>query len=279
MSPVLTKVIHLYMDGRDYVKETDALLVVEASELLLYLFVTLDFPLTDKFLAHVVQKCVQLRALEIEDASSITENSLLELPKCTQLENLSLSNCDNISDAFVSLLVEACPRLHTLILSGRQNELTDACLRAIATHCPSLECLRLVPAIDFSEHCMVTLFCSCPKLRYVALEQAEQLTDFCVAVLAAQCPLLEELNLSHARDMTHEGFVDSVQRLPRLRYINITGCRGLDLNTDCALLLRCPALKELNIGRSMGRKEAAETHTAHTVRLDKGWPPVCITAW
>jgi hypothetical protein len=97
--------------------------------------------ITDKGLQALVNECHQLQELDLS-WTNITYVGFKEIAKCLNLKQLTLRNCEQITDAWLLLLAIECQQLQELDLGCCQH-ITDIGLQYLAEHSYSLN-LRML---------------------------------------------------------------------------------------------------------------------------------------
>jgi Leucine-rich repeat (LRR) protein len=207
-----------------------------------------------------IQGLMRLTSLDIRDVD-IGEDGLKEVAKVVQLENLSLSSTDGVSDETIGELA-ALPRLARLDVSGA---IGDAGLKSIAA-------IKSLQALNLSE-CQVTAagIKELAKLEHLhELNLDSTATDDAGLKALAGFPHLELLSISKCDHVTDAGLKElSLAR--KLKYLRIDECESL---TDAGLkslagvgsLVRLSALECSNF-TEVGVKQLAALPRLETLEL------------
>ncbi|CAI9100713.1 OLC1v1037872C1 [Oldenlandia corymbosa var. corymbosa] len=189
-----------------------------------------------------------LRELHLDECQGIDAMHILPaLQNLQNLEVLSLSGLETVSDDFVLEFLRARgPSIKELVLSDC-TRLTDSSVRAIAESCPEL-C-----AVDLSNLCKLTdaaigyLANGCRAIQYLKLRR-NYFSDEAVAAYLETCGnSLRELSLSNVEQVAECTATSLSRHSANLNYLDLSWCRNL---TDEALGLivdNCSSLKVLKV--------------------------------
>ncbi|KAG9509781.1 F-box/LRR-repeat protein 2, partial [Fragariocoptes setiger] len=144
-------------------------------------------------LQYLASKCKQLRTINLNACSSITDEAVIALSEnCDDIVNCCLSKCTNIADQSLIALSQHCPKLKTLGLIGC-NLLTDAGFQALTRGCKYLENLDLEGCVQITDQTLYYLTLNCLKLKRLVLSYCEFITDEGIKHLGASKCLSENL--------------------------------------------------------------------------------------
>ncbi|XP_053321273.1 protein AMN1 homolog [Spea bombifrons] len=143
---------------------------------------------------RVISRCKQLKKINLgsckgEERTSITSEGIQTLAvSCSDLLEVSLKRCCNLSDAGVLALALNCPLLQIVNLGGC-SAITDQSLRALGRHCARLH------SVDFSATrvtddgvlALVSGRCS-QTLKEIHMDRCVMLTDEAVEAVLTCCP-------------------------------------------------------------------------------------------
>lgn len=156
---------------------------------------------TDDSVAALMNHCRCLRTLWLSDISALTDASveaIRENPH-VKLRSVNLSNCCNLTASALVSLVQSNQPTHSYYF-GREVDnaalardlisnlpisitklvfkgdvMTDELLVAIASHCPSLQCLKIAKCQGYTIAGLTTLVQSCSSLCYLLMNNASTL--------------------------------------------------------------------------------------------------------
>ena len=140
---------------------------------------SLDFascPLEDIGLQAVANCCSQLRFLNLNECSLLTEASLVPIFKNNkELRLVSLRNVPGVNTKSIAALGKNCPKLVSLNLF-RCDKVGDKGLGAIGKGCPLLQCLNLSGLNKLTEEPLVDLTNNCHGLLMLNLTGISAIT-------------------------------------------------------------------------------------------------------
>ncbi|RUP43509.1 hypothetical protein BC936DRAFT_137067 [Jimgerdemannia flammicorona] len=125
---------------------------------------------TDKILARLMEKCKAIERIDLHLCSKIHDSSvyLISTTLGSTLTDLTLSQCERLTNASVFALAAHCPCLKTLDISHLL--VTDVSLRELAESCTSLEWLSLAYCEFLTEASIMFLRERCARLKFVDLD-------------------------------------------------------------------------------------------------------------
>ena len=115
---------------------------------------------------------------------------------CFVLRELSISDCDQISDVSLLELARLGPKLRYLS-AAKCHRITDRGVSAVAKHCY--------------------------KLRYLNVRGCEAVSDRSLETLARNCNKLRSLDIGKC-DVTDSGLIQIAEKIPSLRKLSVRGC-------------------------------------------------------
>jgi hypothetical protein len=132
------------------------------------------------------------------DINTVSDGGVRQLVEaCPLLTSLDLSGCSVVTDGGVRAVAAACPLLTSLDLSGC-SVVTDGGVRAVAAACPLLTSLDLSDCSVVTDGGVRAVAAACPQLTSLDLSGCySKLTDDVVRVVAAACPQLTRLKYVH----------------------------------------------------------------------------------
>ena len=141
------------------------------------------------------------------DGADLSDAALHSVSRCSGLEKLWFSFCDNFTDAGAGALVA---------LGG-------------------LRSVKLRKGMHFTNEAVRSLFSSgaFDLLEELDLTECPDVQDTTLFEIAHHCPLLRQLNLSWCWDVSNDGMRAIAQNTPNLLLINCTGIKRL---TDAPFL-------------------------------------------
>ena len=128
-----------------------------------------------------------------DDITEIGINSLAL--NCSRLEEIFMSNCNNINDNCIKLLSKNCPNLKIIELNNCKN-ISDIALFNISNYCNDLRRLH-VQYTNISDIGLKEIFMNCQKLKEIFLEGCN-ITDNILEYIHDYCEYLRTVNISNS---------------------------------------------------------------------------------
>ncbi|KAJ3684117.1 hypothetical protein LUZ61_013281 [Rhynchospora tenuis] len=182
---------------------------------------------TDLGVALVAVKCRKLRSLDVS-FTMITKKCLPAIAQLPNLEDLCMTGCLGINDKALVTLKQGFKSLQALDMSNCQN-VTQASVSSILQKNPSLHHLNLSYCSPVNS--MLSGLHGVFKLNSIKLDGCHVSTDG-LKSLANSCISLKELSLSKCSGVTDEGISVIVAKHKDLVKLDVTCCRYI---TDLSL--------------------------------------------
>ncbi|CAO3638473.1 unnamed protein product [Mucor fragilis] len=164
----------------------------------------------------------------------ISDESLLLLSACKQLDRVTLTGCTFITDAgLINFLQQDVGRYLLSIDLSEIKHLTDDTVLAIAASCKRLQGLNLSVNPVKEEEChgitdksIVKLAENCSDLRRIRLSNWKLLTDESILALTKHCPTLLEIDVVNC-SITNQSLLSIFNRCRELRELKVNQCHYL----------------------------------------------------
>ncbi|XP_019896160.2 dynein regulatory complex subunit 6 [Esox lucius] len=150
--------------------------------------------ITDSIVEQILQRYRPfVMHLNMRGCTSLTWPSFKCISECRNLQELNLSECSNINDEMVQMILEGCPTLLYLNLSF--SPLTNGTLRELSRSCLNLQYLSLACCRRFTDKGLQYLATGkgCHKLIHLDLSGCTQISVDGFKYIAAGCPLLQQI--------------------------------------------------------------------------------------
>lgn len=209
------------------------------------------FQVTEEVLHTVLEKCPNLRRLNVKNCRKLTNNFLddiLTFPSLT-LQELNFGGNFNINDVGIRNFVRNYRNIHMLENFGFSGlEVQDETISLIGQKCFGLKVLEMA-YLDVREATLADLLASIgrqlEKLDIAWLsttpnaKNAQPAAKFIVDTLCTNCPLLTELDLTANRNLQLPHIQELVDRKLSLQVMNIFGSdyRHLILIYHCHIFI------------------------------------------
>lgn len=152
---------------------------------------------------------------------SITDLSVLSIAEgLSNLQNLNLSGCKNVTSDSVITLADSCHNLLSLDLSGW----------------------------NITDRCVVRITEKCSNLKYLCLRSCRSITDLAIARIAV-LPDLQNLNLCKysATAITDSSITKIGERCHNLQVLSLCNCCAIIDVSVCCIADGCRQLKRLDL--------------------------------
>ncbi|KAK9470100.1 RNI-like protein [Dipodascopsis tothii] len=184
-----------------------------------------------------------IKRLNLNSISKQADNGFMHTlaRACGEIERLTLSNCQDISDDGVIPLVTANPKLLAVDVS-HLTKITDRTVLAIAKACPNLQGFNLTGCASVTDDVVVTLAQSCRHLRRIKLFDCALVTDRALDAIADNCPNVMEVDLHGCKQITNAAVTKACLQLHSLREFRLA--LNPAISDDAFLYFRDDALFE-----------------------------------
>jgi hypothetical protein len=234
----------------------------------------------DAALAILAGGCPLINILDLDDNSMVTDAGIASIARNGALTELSVRNCENLTDEAFMTVAECCPLLeflwagntslsdpalvaigqhshNLLMLDSTATSVTHVGLAAVAAGCPLLEGLS-VEDCEMTGQAVEAIARGCPRLRWLRAQQTG-LPPTAVLSLAECCPLLRNVDLGHNGQVGDEEIIVLVRGCPALMFVNVSGtsvtAQGLR-----AIRAFCSDLQEIEFDASLFEEEFDEVY-------------------
>lgn len=176
----------------------------------------------------------------------------LLLQSCNELENVSFKDFRNIWEDGLVDAITHWSKLRTFKMTGCVH-ITPVILRALASHCPSLEVLVAPRNVRYSKTCpdinlpMTAIIRSCNNLSSLDLSDYVSVNDNLLRTIIEEAPKLKYLKLQNCRQITglrHQSWWNQGS-LQCLETLDVSGCSNLTDAFMNEVLTRCKCLKTI----------------------------------
>jgi Leucine-rich repeat (LRR) protein len=182
-----------------------------------------------------------LLSLTFEDAG-ITDTGLnVLLNACPALTSLLLSGCEALLHLHAIPLGAMCPALEDLSLYDNGSAAGDLTLWQLAQHCPGLSALRVPGSPLVSDIGARAVFENCPLLEELDLDES-QITDASLVALGQNGRHVNTLYLRDCTEVTNVGIEAVMEGCTKLTEFGVEGCTKLTARLVRAIHKRYDAL-------------------------------------
>ena len=198
----------------------------------------------DSEFSSLVGRCPRLISLNFSHTESYSDHLQVIPP---DLQELNLSYCTWLDNHFLDKMIQICPHLRKLSLTG--NLKLDFEGWGALTKLPVLQALELTRCSQVGDEDLKLILEGCPELKWLSLEECRgitdqgflemtayhssliflnlarcQVSDLPLVEIANHSPLLTTLNLMRCESITERGVLEAVRLLTALKEINLSHC-------------------------------------------------------
>lgn len=237
------------------------------------------FSLRNRVKGSVVEKLSErygsyIRRINLRGCKLVQDSSMIILTKsCQFLEEVSLDDCNQLTDISCKSLAINCPRL--VYLNIASCNISDSTLEAIGDNCPNLKlidisnCNRVRPKgiESLVKNCknllsFISVACGpttindealkvigehCQQLKLINLNGCFAVSDQGVKYLAEGCHRLVNCCLSKCHTITDQALISLSQGCHSLRTLGLNDCQHLTDNGFQLLSQSCKLLENLDL--------------------------------
>ena len=164
-----------------------------------------------------------LRVVHVTGACQITDRGACWLAEhCVNLEDVDVSFCNSLTDAFLETLGRNTKRLKYAILSGL-GHLTDRGIIALCQGCPKIvriDCIGCHRLTDMA----VKAIASLRRLQAVNLASCDDVTDDGILALAANLTTLKYVDVSNLSEVSRDSIVQLARTNISMIRLNAQSC-------------------------------------------------------
>ncbi|XP_010944964.1 dynein regulatory complex subunit 6 isoform X2 [Camelus ferus] len=194
--PASKKIRELNLSNCIYLSDASIAKLPECCSNLNYLSLRNCEHLTDLGVEHIVN-IFSLVSVDLS-GTDITNEGLMILSRHRKLKELSLSECDKITDVGIQLFCKGSPILEHLDVSYCP-QLSDEIIKALAIYCISLTSLSIAGCPKITDTGMEMLSAKCHYLHILDVSGCILLTDQMLEDLKMGCKQLRILKMQYCR--------------------------------------------------------------------------------
>ena len=183
----------------------------------------------DAGLLLLSQNCMHVRKITVYECSELTVTTFAHISRIESLQELSISNCDTVTDAGLTSLLRGCPNLRHFTIAGDGfseqgfRGLKNApCSQSLITIDVWFDNDSLTPALDVI---IGKGLASCHNLETISIRTSfsedASFGDAGLALMRKGCPKLKDLTLVHSETLTMAGLIRVASRCPLLGSISV----------------------------------------------------------
>lgn len=240
------RLVHINVSGLKDLSNSAMRIIAQGCQQLEHLNVSWCHGIDTRGLLRIVQSCPKLRDLRAGEVKGFNEKAiLLELFERNNLERLMLSNCADLDDEALQLLIQgeepaADPLTNRVMVPPRKlrhldlsrcRALTSKGIRSLAHNVPRLEGLQLSHCEGVMDNALTGILDSVSLLTHLDLEELDELTNATLQSLARSPCIsrLKHLNISYCEKLGDTGMLQVMKACPKLQSAVMDNTRVSDL--------------------------------------------------
>eukprot|EP00731_Ephydatia_muelleri_P003564 Em0001g3564a len=211
-------------------------------------FYSLSYRVTDRVMLSLFQKYRPLLGhLNLRASNALSPESLKYIGQCHNLQDLNLSECQNLTDTVMENIARGCSGLLYLNLSF--TNVTNSTIRILTKYCANLHYCSLAYCTGFNSKGLhpITTGNGCRKLVYLDLSGCTQLDSEATHSLGKGCPILNTLLLNDIPELSDSMILSLAAHCHTLRHISFMGGTTLSDHTFKRLAMANKKLKTIKI--------------------------------
>ncbi|XP_073475702.1 F-box and leucine-rich repeat protein 13 [Aquarana catesbeiana] len=194
-----------------------------------FLWNSIDFSsvrhrIKDRFVANILRKCrPYVIRLNLRRCSSLLWSTFKGIGECKNLQDLNLSECPNLNDEAMKVVIEGCPALLYLNLS--HTEITNTTLRVMSRYLLNLQYLSLAYSRKFTDKGLQYLGSGkgCHKVIYLDLSGCTQISIDGFRYIAAGCGSLQHLKINDMFTLTDSCLITLLEKCHNIASVSLLG--------------------------------------------------------
>jgi uncharacterized protein YjbI with pentapeptide repeats len=225
--------------------------------------------LTDDHLKKLIEKCPKLQKINLSNTKITGKAFASGDIKLEHLTEIDISDCANLTDDKLKMLLEKCPNLQIIKLSN--ITITGAAFDSAVIKLEDLKEIDISECKNLTDDNLQRLIQKCPNLQKINLSKTkitgvafdsgainlEHLTEIDISycynfkgdhlkMLLEKNPHLQKINLE-ATGITCTVFESEAIQLEQLTEINISGIQNFTAEDLKRLSEKCPNLQKINL--------------------------------
>eukprot|EP00854_Cymbomonas_tetramitiformis_P003874 gene3874-4835_t len=199
-------------------------------------------PISDSAL-QLLERCHNLRALSVSECEEVSDATIQAIGKgCRNLRYLSVNECHKVTDISINVLGSHCTKLRVLDV-GACEGVTDQSIRTIGERCSHLEKLYVWGCFQVTDASISVVAANCCRLRRLVVSGCKDVTDVSISQVARFCPNLQLLNVGECKHITDISISLVGQRCSKIEQLSAYGCPGVTVSSLQKVVQGC-ALRE-----------------------------------
>jgi F-box and leucine-rich repeat protein 2/20 len=241
-----TQLVHINLTGLPGASNDTMKIISKHCPRLEHLNVTWCTNINTHGLKLIFNKCPLLKDLRAGETRGWDNiDFALQLFNANRLERLLLTNCDSLTDDFLSAMmqgidgeVDYCtgrvicePRKLKHLDLSRCPAITDEGVKTLAFNVPELEGLQLAKIPGLTDTSLTEVFSSLNILTHLDIEELEAITNASLSALAASpaAATLRHLAISYCENVGDAGMLPILRKCPQVESLDMDNTRISDL--------------------------------------------------
>ena len=139
------------------------------------------------------------------------------------LEELTLSDCDQITDKAFGQFIEFLGQLQKIQLENC-TQITDRSVALLVRHCPHITWIDLTGCAQITDTALRCIANALPNLKVLFIAKCDKISDYAISYLTHRCRALNRLDISCCQKLTRLGLLEIAKHLPNLLSLGMGFC-------------------------------------------------------
>ncbi|XP_075064844.1 F-box and leucine-rich repeat protein 13 [Mixophyes fleayi] len=178
----------------------------------------------DKFVVNVLRKCrPSVIRLNLRRCSALHWSTFKGIGECRNLQDLNVSECQNLNDEAMKMICEGCPALLYLNLS--HTDITNTTLRVMSRYLLNLQYLSLAHSKKFTDKGLQYLGSGkgCHKIIYLDLSGCTQISVDGFKYIGFGCGSLQHLKINDMFTLTDNCIITLLEKCQNIVSVSLLG--------------------------------------------------------
>ena len=205
-------------------------------------------PITDALVKEVSITIPNLQGINLSKCKQITDNSLISISQCSQLESVALRECSSISMIGIRNLFLNCKHIKSVDLSNCSSIVDDSILRILSANLEHLEVIRVDNSEKVTDQGLCELAYCCNKISEISIQNCYRVGEFgnrALRQIGEKCHSIQKLDLKGCKYVNDKGIQNIAFGCPSLQYIDLSGCRKIHGKALLKLAENCDQISYL----------------------------------
>ncbi|XP_066448080.1 F-box and leucine-rich repeat protein 13 isoform X2 [Eleutherodactylus coqui] len=178
----------------------------------------------DKFVMNILRKCrPYVIRLNFRRCSTLHWSTFKGIGECRNLQDLNLSECQNVNEEAIRAICEGCPALLYLNLS--HTDITNTTIRVMSRYLLNLQYLSVAYSRKFTDKGLQYLGSGkgCHKIIYLDMSGCTQISVDGFRYIANGCDALQHLKINNMFTLTDHCITTLLEKCQNIVSISLLG--------------------------------------------------------